>query len=200
MNINPQVKARIVDAANALVAQGITHPTNAQVLESMGRGSLSHVSPVMRQWRTERQQSAQAALEMPTALKEILEHAAGQLWKTASTLATEELEQLKQHTQTEIAQTQSERDEALAEIAKLEKKLATLQQECDQVSTQHQELQVKERQTEQELIQCRTENTAFKERIKEKKSTITTLTANLKEARADNKKLQGKLLKHISPS
>ncbi len=198
MNINPEVKSRIIATANTLVAEGVLHPTNAQVLTRMGRGSLSHVSPVMRQWRKERQQNAQAILDMPPALKQIFETTAGQLWKTASALATEELEQLKQHTQTEIAQIQNERDEALAEIAKLEQQITTLQQKYEQESEQHQQLQVEQRHTEQELIQCRTENTAFKERIAEKDSLITTLTADLKDVRTDNKKLQSQLLKHIS--
>ena len=51
MKIKPEIKERIVEAANALVAEGNENPTNEQVRERMGSGSLSHISPVMREWR-----------------------------------------------------------------------------------------------------------------------------------------------------
>ncbi len=43
MNVKPDIKEKILTAANALVAEGNDNPTNAQVLERMGKGSLSHV-------------------------------------------------------------------------------------------------------------------------------------------------------------
>lgn len=39
---------RIEDAAAALIAAGTPNPTNEQVRQHLGGGSLSHISPVMR--------------------------------------------------------------------------------------------------------------------------------------------------------
>lgn len=54
MKIKPEIRERIVVAASALAAEGIDSPTNEQVRERMGGGSLSHISPVMREWRESR--------------------------------------------------------------------------------------------------------------------------------------------------
>ncbi|MBL4679592.1 MAG: DNA-binding protein, partial [Pseudomonadales bacterium] len=119
MKVNPEIKDRIINTANALAAEGIEEPTNALVLERMGKGSLSHVSPVMRQWRESRKAEVSAALEMPVALKKTIEASLGQVWASASKLASITVENIKQEALASIEAASNERDEALAEIIRL---------------------------------------------------------------------------------
>ena len=44
---SPDTVRRIEDAAAALIAAGTPNPTNEQVRQHLGGGSLSHISPVM---------------------------------------------------------------------------------------------------------------------------------------------------------
>ncbi|HCS2231414.1 TPA: DNA-binding protein, partial [Shigella sonnei] len=46
--LSPDTVRRIEDAAAALIAAGTPNPTNEQVRQHLGGGSLSHISPVMR--------------------------------------------------------------------------------------------------------------------------------------------------------
>lgn len=47
-SLSPDTVRRIEDAAAALIAAGTPNPTNEQVRQHLGGGSLSHISPVMR--------------------------------------------------------------------------------------------------------------------------------------------------------
>ncbi|EBP7072552.1 hypothetical protein AB244_24320, partial [Salmonella enterica] len=44
--LSPDTVRRIEDAAAALIAAGNLNPTNEQVRQHLGGGSLSHISPV----------------------------------------------------------------------------------------------------------------------------------------------------------
>ncbi len=59
MNIKPEIRQRIIDTA--------------AVLKRMGKGSLSHVSPVMREWRNARKTQISSAFEIPPDLKKSIE-------------------------------------------------------------------------------------------------------------------------------
>ncbi|WP_032305449.1 DNA-binding protein, partial [Escherichia coli] len=51
-SLSPDTVRRIEDAAAALIAAGTPNPTNEQVRQHLGGGSLSHISPVMRAFRS----------------------------------------------------------------------------------------------------------------------------------------------------
>ncbi|MDK8080662.1 DNA-binding protein [Citrobacter freundii] len=61
--LSPETVRRIEDAA-ALITTGTPNPTNEQVRQHLGGGSLSHISPVMRTFRASRreQRAEQAQL------------------------------------------------------------------------------------------------------------------------------------------
>lgn len=62
----PETVRRIEDAAAALIAAGTPNPTNEQVRQHLGGGSLSHISPVMRAFRArQREQAAELATPTP---------------------------------------------------------------------------------------------------------------------------------------
>ncbi|EPA7564275.1 DNA-binding protein [Salmonella enterica subsp. enterica] len=48
---SPDMIRRIEDAAAALIAAGTPNPTNVQVRDHLGGGSLATISPVMRAFR-----------------------------------------------------------------------------------------------------------------------------------------------------
>ncbi|EOT7379069.1 DNA-binding protein [Enterobacter cloacae] len=56
--LSPDTVRRIEDAAAALIAAGNLNPTNEQVRQHLGGGSLSHISPVMRAFRARRREQA----------------------------------------------------------------------------------------------------------------------------------------------
>lgn len=194
MNVKPDIKDKILAAANALVAEGNDNPTNAQVLERMGKGSLSHVSPVMREWRDSRKAEIVAALEIPSELKKAIETSLSQVWTAASKLASATVEKIQQEAQANIDAAANERDEALEEITRLEariseqvaqdqekaKELGSLKSDLDKA----QEL-IAKMQTDMAALSVKAENSH--EQVKELKS-------ELKSSREDNKALQSELL------
>ncbi len=60
--IKPEMKEEIVRAAESLRSEGVVKPTNEQVRERRGGGSLFHISPVMREGRASQDQSEIAVI------------------------------------------------------------------------------------------------------------------------------------------
>lgn len=82
--LSPDTVRRIEDAAAALIAAGTPNPTNEQVRQHLGGGSLSHISPVMRAFRArQREQAAEQATPLPTELAQLLTGQLGLLWQAA---------------------------------------------------------------------------------------------------------------------
>ncbi len=127
MSINTEIKKRILDAANTLAAEGNDNPTNDAVREHMGGGSLSHISPVMREWRASRKEQVNAALDIPADLKKMIETSLSQVWRSASKLASVVIENVRQDAEKDINAATQERDEALAEITRLEAHVKSLE-------------------------------------------------------------------------
>jgi hypothetical protein len=78
--LSPVTVRRIEDAAAALIAVGTPNPTNEQVRQHLGGGSLSHISPVMREFRA--RQRARAGEQTPE-LAQLLTSQLGLLWQAA---------------------------------------------------------------------------------------------------------------------
>lgn len=194
MKVKPEIKEKIIAAANALAAEGIESPTNDQVRERMGSGSLSHISPVMREWRESRKAEVVAALEMPADLKKAIESSVGQVWTAASKLASATIDTVRQEADAAIETATGERDEALAEITRLENQIAELEKA---LAAKEQEVNQAKTELEQERGQntkLTTENAALVARVDDRDEQIKGLKTELKEARDDNKALQGELI------
>lgn len=194
MKIKQEIKDKIISAANALLAEGVEAPTNEQVREYMGGGSLSHISPVMREWRDARKSEVTAALEIPADLKKVIETSLGQVWAAASKLASATIDTIREEADAAIDAATGERDEALSEITRLEeyiaglrKQLAGKEQNLNQVEK---ELESKNAQT----MQLINENASLTTRMSEKNEQVQSLKNELKESRSDYKKLQDQLV------
>ena len=130
-NINESIKQRIINAANELVASGIESPTNMEVREKLGGGSLSHISPIMRLWRSERKEQITTSVEIPDELKKAIETALTQVWTTSNNIAFSSIEAIKSESNILIDEANNERDEALIEVQRLEDINARLEKELE---------------------------------------------------------------------
>ncbi len=194
MAINPEIQQRIIDTANSLVAEGTPEPTNTLVLERMGKGSLSHVSPVMREWRESRKAEVVAALEMPTELKKAMETSLSHMWMTASKLATVAVDQVRHDAEERVLVVTKERDEALAEIERLESHVAAQAKtlsEKDALIAEGTAALEQEKTLHQKTA---FDNAALSARLEDRDAHIKTLTEDMKTAREDYKQLQGELV------
>jgi hypothetical protein len=195
---NTLIKDKILTAANALTDEGIESPTNDQVRDHMGGGSLTHIYPVMHEWRESRKAEGSAALEMPADLKKTIETSMGRVWTAASKLASTTVETVSQEADATVKAAIMERDEALAEVTRLEELVAELQK-----SLADKELKVSEVQADLEKSRSKGEkltsdNAALTVRLEDRDEQIKGLNNDLKENRDDARALQAELLKIAS--
>lgn len=166
--IQPEIKQRIEAAAEALLASGITQPTNDQVRAQLGGGSLSHISPVMREWRLKKQQQQQAWVQMPDALREAMSHSLSEIWQQATQWAGESLQQYRVQSEQIQQELSDERDEALKELAEREQQWHQAQQQNQQLLESLQEQQQQFQSLQQDHQQCQQHLALSEQRLTDK--------------------------------
>ncbi len=194
MNIKADMKEKIIAAAEALVAQGIGAPTTTQVREHMGGGSMSHISPVMREWREARKKSEANALEMPAALKQAVELSIGQVWATASKLASDSFETTRAECEAATDTATCERDEALSEVARLERRIEELQEALQTKANECQSLEKDLTRVKDDSTKKTNQITNLTTQIHHKEEQVSELRDQVKEFKAENKTLQSELI------
>jgi hypothetical protein len=112
-------EAQIIEAATKLQAAG-KKPTMEAIRQEIGGGSFATISPVLRKWRESQTEHQVVTLEMPNDIKAIFDKSALELWKTLSSLTAERIAKVEAESAKRINAAQSERDEALTEIERLE--------------------------------------------------------------------------------
>ena len=115
-------KDDIIQAAEALERDS-EKATMASVREFLGGGSFATISPVLREWKESRKTTTAVALEMPGELKTVAERMETEFWQTASQLANEKLITVQTDAEATVSAAESERDEVLQDIVRLEKEL-----------------------------------------------------------------------------
>lgn len=182
---------RIEDAAAALIAAGTPNPTNEQVRQHLGGGSLSHISPVMRAFRARlREQRAEQTPALPPELLQLLTGQLGLLWQAACRQAEADTLAAREQADTDITQADQERDAALAKVAQLEAELAVLR-----------EVEAERDRLLQEVRELRVDALPLREAVARLTATGEHLTTQLKEtktelkgAREETRHLQTELL------
>lgn len=117
----PNTIRRIEDAAAALIAAGTPNPTNEQVRQHLGGGSLSHISPVMRAFRSrQREQATEHTPTLPVELAQLLTGQLGLLWQAACKQAAADT------LAAQLQDTRSELKEVRAETRTLQNELLAL--------------------------------------------------------------------------
>lgn len=127
---------RIHGAADALLARGVEAPTNDQVLEEMGGGSIADVSPAMREWRKNRKQAELVMFSLPDTVKNAGQHLLTQMWASIDQEARKKVEQAHADAASKTAELEDELQTCLNSIAKLEELFSTESREKIKLATQ----------------------------------------------------------------
>ena len=179
--VKPETEKSIVQAAEDLVREGIESPTNAQVLERLGKGSLSTVSPVMREWRNRRSEEQATFREMPDPLKEMITGSISHLWVEANRQADKDLEEFREKAISNIRRAEAERDEALMENGKLSKQTHELREKLEEEKDTRQQLENQLQGKEAKLIELTTENKLLLKQVEDLKELTSRLQSELVE-------------------
>ena len=182
---------RIEDAAAALIAAGTPNPTNEQVRQHLGGGSLSHISPVMRAFRArQREQAPEQVTPLPPELAQLLTGQLGLLWQAAVKQAEAGALAAREQADDDLARADQERDEALANVAALESELAVLREvvaERDRLLQEVRELRAEALPLREQVARLTATGEHLATQLQDTK-------AELKEAREDGRQLQTELL------
>lgn len=187
----PETVRRIEDAAAALIAAGTPNPTNEQVRQHLGGGSLSHISPVMRAFRArQREQRAEQTPALPPELMKLLTGQLGLLWQAAVKQADADTLVAREQADADIAQADQERDDALTKVAALESELAVLRE----VVTERDRLLQEVRELRDEALPLREQVARLTATGEHQAAQLNETKAELKGAREENRTLQAELL------
>lgn len=188
---SPDMVRRIEDAAAALIAAGTPNPTNVQVRDHLGGGSLATISPVMRAFRArQREQAREETLPLPPELQQLLTGQLSLLWQAAVQQADAGALAAREQADADIEQADLERDAALAKVAELESELAVLrevQAERDRLLQQEQALQERMISLREEVVRQQTRSEHLTEQLQESREEV-------KNLRSSEKTLQKELL------
>ncbi len=121
--MKPADKTNIFSICDELNDKGVK-PTLARVREALGGGSFSSIQPLLREWKDQRQASAIThTADTPSELIELAKSMATQIWAKTKAEADLELKAVKKELGEKLASAEEERDDAMAEIKKLEGRL-----------------------------------------------------------------------------
>ncbi len=194
-NVSPEKQQAIFSAADALVAEGADEPTNDQVRAKMGGGSIADISPAMRKWRESRKHMAVVKLAMPESVTIAGDRFITQLWAAADAEAGKAIDILNAECATRVQTIEAERDEALAEISRVEDETTQLRNQLEKLKSEF-SAQVASVETltkdNQKLAVDREKARARADAALESQ---TQAMAQLKDAQANNKALQKELVK-----
>lgn len=115
-SISEESRRRIYSVADMLVTEGNEHPTNEQVLQKLGGGSMSYVSPVMREWREKKRAAEKVYAETPDSIKELGQNITVQIWSAALKLAMTSVEAIKKDVEERAVGLESELNEVLEKL------------------------------------------------------------------------------------
>ena len=122
MSRNGITQAQVFDAATELTTN--QQPVTVQtVREALGAGSFTTITQHLRKWREETKTMALQPIILPPEVEAAAARAATSIWRTAEELMRREIEMIKQAAQLQVQDCQRHNDEALQEIARLEREI-----------------------------------------------------------------------------
>ena len=183
---------QILETANQLQAQGIK-PTQTNVRESLGGGSFTTISEVLREWRADQDQTAQLQqVVIPSDITDRTQVLIAQVWETAQTLANDRLVKEREALEHKEALINAEIDEANKVIETLENEQAELTAQLDTLNNENSSLITKNNELENLNNSLNTQLTTEKARshqlqarLDEQIAKIEHLTAELATAKAN---------------
>ncbi len=185
-------REQILETASKLAEQGIK-PTQTNVRESLGGGSFTTISEVLREWRQEQDQTAQLQqIVIPHDITDKTNLLIAQLWETAQNLANDRLVAEREALSHKEALINAEIDESNKIIETLENEQAELTAQLDTLTNDNSLLNGKNNELESFNNSLNTQLTTEKARshqlqarLDEQIAKIEHLTAELATATAN---------------
>jgi len=183
------INERIIEAATQLQASG-KKPTMEAIREVMGGGSFATISPVLRNWRESQDQQQVVTVEMPNDIKAIFDKSALELWKGLASLTAERITKVEAESAKQINSAQTERDEALTEIERLECLLNTSFAQNKTLTDEHRELtqQIHKQQITLEFVEAN--QIELKNELQQLRNTLRLRDGELGELRGEIKAIR----------
>lgn len=186
-------REQILETANQLQAQGIK-PTQTNVRESLGGGSFTTISEVLREWRQEQDQTAQLQqIVIPHDITDKTNLLIAQLWETAQNLANDRLVAEREALSHKEALINAEIDESNKIIETLENEQAELTAQLDTLNNDNSLLNTKNNELENLTNSLKTQLQAEKDRADQATNQATGLQAKLDEQNAKIERLTADL-------
>lgn len=180
---------KIIEAATKLQESG-KKPTMEAVREAIGGGSFATISPVLRKWRESQEQNQVITLEMPNEIKSIFDKSAAEVWRGLANVTAERIAKTEAESAKQINAAQTERDEALTEIERLEGLLSASIAQNNALTEKNQELtlQAQKQQitidfAESKQIELKTELQQLKDELRLRDGELGELRGELKVVR-----------------
>ena len=186
-------REQILETASSLQAQGIK-PTQTNVRESLGGGSFTTISEVLREWRQEQDQTAQLqAVVIPADITDRTQVLIAQVWETAQSLANDRLIKEREALEHKEALINAEIDESNKIIETLENEQAELTAQLDTLNNDNSLLTHKNNELENLTNSLETQLNAEKDRADQATNQTTGLQAKLDEQNAKIERLTADL-------
>lgn len=168
------MREEVFAVADAIAAEGGT-PTQAGVRERIGRGSMSTIAPLLKEWReTRNERAAVAADVIPMGVFSAMDAAAMAVWAAALKEAERvagQADEARQDAEARLRKALGDLDEARLRLADAEARIA------DQAII------------EKALIKAETERDSLRERLAEARGTITEMRRDEKASHSREVKL-----------
>ena len=186
-------REQILETASSLQAQGIK-PTQTNVRESLGGGSFTTISEVLREWRQEQDQTSQLqAVVIPADITDRTQVLIAQVWETAQSLANDRLIKEREALEHKEALINAEIDESNKIIETLENEQAELTAQLDTLNNDNSLLTHKNNELENLTNSLETQLNAEKDRADQATNQATGLQAKLDEQNAKIERLTADL-------
>lgn len=186
-------REQILETASKLAEQGIK-PTQTNVRESLGGGSFTTISEVLREWRQEQETVTQLqAVVIPHHITERTQTLMAQIWETAQAIASERLANEREALSHKEALINAEIDESNKVIETLENEQAELTAQLDTLTNENSSLNTRNNELENIVNSLKTQLTAEKDRADQATTQATGLQAKLDEQNAKIERLTADL-------
>lgn len=186
-------REQILETASKLAEQGIK-PTQTNVRESLGGGSFTTISEVLREWRQEQDQTAQLQqIVIPHDITDKTNLLIAQVWETAQNLANDRLVAEREALSHKEALINAEIDESNKIIETLETEQAELTNQLDTLNNDNSLLTNKNNELENLTNSLQTQLQAEKDRADQATAHANQLQAKLDEQNAKIERLTADL-------
>jgi chromosome segregation ATPase len=194
MKVSQEMREAIIRAADDLFAKGNARPTNEQVRAELGKGSLSHISPIMKEWRESKKADENAAFELPDSLRKAVQDAINRMWVTATNLANDSVEAYRREADKAVQDADQERDEALNEVGRLEVIVGDLEKALSAQAHKVEQLEARLGQEQSRSSELLAEKASMEADLAGRKEQIERLHNDIDVVRQDYRALQSELI------